>query len=29
MGADECHQSGDETGKIKEAVLLLNEAAGL
>ena len=29
MGADERHQSGDETGKVKEAVLLYDEAAGL
>ena len=29
MGADERHQSGDETGKVKEAVLLHDETAGL
>ena len=29
MGADERHKSGDETGKVKEAVLLYVETAGL
>lgn len=29
MGADECHKPSHETGKVSQAVLLLDEAAGL
>ena len=29
MGADERHKPSHETGEVKEAVLLLDEAAGL